>query len=280
MDLSADAAEAVVGEDDQGRVVVHPRADLADGIIDAPIEVHERRREARVLGLHLLPKEVMQPVGLHDVGHEEIPALLAPEVPRRLHARLEDLDEMGEEVGLVLASSPRVGIDLVAEAAEGLVDLRRGRRLLQVRAEKAADDESIHLARRVGDRDVHREDAPPRLAEAVEDGRGANVASGGDVRSLRPGVAIEEPVDVVLARVHPGHERCPRHRRHVRDRCVHLRHRSALGDRAEIRQLTGLEEALDERERHAVECDHKHSRGAAGRCLLRSEESHAARRYR
>jgi len=67
--------EAVVGGDDQGRVVVERVADLTDIPVEGPVEVEEVVLVLAVVRV-VAEQEVVDPVGAHEDAEEEVPVVL------------------------------------------------------------------------------------------------------------------------------------------------------------------------------------------------------------
>jgi len=122
--------EAVVGGDDQGRVVVERVADLTDIPVEGPVEVEEVVLVLAVVRV-VAEQEVVDPVGAHEDAEEEVPVVLIEVVSEvnvvaGVERRVRVLDELGL---VVVVSELRVHIDPVVVVLEDLSDrvVARGR---------------------------------------------------------------------------------------------------------------------------------------------------------
>ena len=111
-------------------------------------------------------------------------------------------------------------------------------------------------------------DVPPRVEsdlgpldgeEAPLEDRRHDLDAHARIRQVGLEVALEEVVDVVLARIHAGGEAGPGHGRFRGLRRLQLRERALLGQPLEVRELAFVHPLAGQRRVHAVEAEHEHA---------------------
>jgi len=105
--------EAVVGGDDQGRVVVERVADLADVLVERAVEFEELLLVLAVVRV-VAEQEVVDAVGAHEHAEKEVPVVLGEVVGEHVVAGVEGGVRVPDELGLVVVVAQlRVHVDAV-----------------------------------------------------------------------------------------------------------------------------------------------------------------------
>ena len=218
-DAAVHALRAVVGDDEDRRVVVGVLEQAADQPVDVAVVVEDRVlvRAARdvlaVLRVHVLPEAVVHPVVAHLDHREQLPGLRREQVLGEREAPVGHLVDLAEEVLLVLRAKV---LDVEHVLADDLLDLAPQHRRVRVlrlrrRRQEAGDHDAVERPRR--ERAGHAEDdrALAVARRVVPQARLLDRRAVGDEHLVvRVVGAVAEAVDAEVARRAARHHAGPR----------------------------------------------------------------------
>jgi len=254
-------------------MVVQFGGQLAQHVVDAPVNVVEGRGVSGILLGHLLPEKVMQAVGLHDVQVQIVPLLMVHQVKQGSDAGIQGRVDLLQGLIFGLAGLPGIGVHDVAQRLEGGQIRGRVHGLFQGRAQKATDQDAIHGAGRIGHRHVDDDHPFSGVAEHFPQCFGLHMARGGDELLVGGWFSLDEAIDIVLARVDPGHHAAPGHRRNPGPHRIHAQETALLGQTGRVGSPPLGNQALHKGIGGAVQAD-KDQPGGGFLCAQLVQEAH------